>query len=456
MNCDIGAILLDSTECDYESQISETDQWSVPQFYGLGQSVAVFDNDSTIAVGRPNVWPDPNGASEADGDAALFNWDFVSTWRLVSSMRQDLIDIAAPPPTPGSEFGNSVSAGGTTLAIGSAGQVYFSDQGGGTNASPLTSPYHITNAAFGWQVAFSADGNWLIVSDPLDSSNSKRVNDLGNANVLGPAEGGAVFVYTYPALKLTAYVKAPLPLARAHFGCAIAVNHDATIVAIGECNNDGMSTGAFYVLRDRNGLLLGPFEATNHQANANFGSALAVTFSGQYIAVGANGEPSALPGHPGPGSVDHRATAAGAFYIFDQNGAQIDFVKADAVFDHTWFGTSLAFSDESVLIVGAPGDGLRPGAPSFGPMNGMPDPNPGQRAGAAYIYDCTPVCKTRSVIVGSSVVGSLFGESVAVTHHAGTTFVIGAPSSTATPPMGGLESTGYVEIVSTIDNNVPM
>lgn len=209
---------------------------------------------------------------------------------------------------------------------------------------------------FGSALAMSADGLTLVVGALNESSNASGVNgDQSNHALVG---AGAVYVFTRPNTHVLwsqqAYLKASNPGQFAYFGCAVAVSADGTTVAVGARQESSAATGindttattsatnsgAAYVFT-RTGATWTQqayVKASNTNADAQFGSSIALSANGSVLAVGAYQEQSGATGIDGMQS-DKSANGSGATYVFERSGTtwtQQSYVKAS----NTAFGAA--------------------------------------------------------------------------------------------------------------------
>lgn len=170
-------------------------------------------------------------------------------------------------------------------------------------------------------------------------------------------------------------------------------------------------------------------KASNTDAGDSFGAAVAISASGDTIAVGAFDEASGDPEDPG----DNSAPSAGAVYVFVRtaNGwAQQAYIKSPAPDADDLFGTAVALSaDGNVLAVGALGEDTDATGVN-GPMDEL-----GPDAGAAFVYRRTGGAWGLEAFVKASNTdaGDQFGSSIALSGD-GTVLVVGAPNEDADGP----------------------
>ena len=213
---------------------------------------------------------------------------------------------------------------------------------------------HNTNAydVFGWSLALSADGNTLAVGSPLEDGSTNTIN--------GPDDNsrdncGAVYVFTRTGdvWSQQAYIKPSVSAVDDQFGYAVALSSDGNTLAVGAPTQDtaGTDAGIAFVFA-RTGTTWSQqtvVSAATPDVNDWFGSALALSASGDTLAVGAfhdDGSSNAL-------------TDTGAVYIFERVGtswsvgATLRETNQDPSDE---FGYSIAFADDTTLAIGAPNE----------------------------------------------------------------------------------------------------
>lgn len=247
----------------------------------------------------------------------------------------------AATTTAGDGFGASValSADGTTLAAGAAfastraGAVYVFTRSSGMWAQQAylkasnAQPDHL----FGGALALSADGSTLVAGATGDHSDAKGID--GTPGPAGAKGSGAVFVFTRSgtAWSQQAYVK-----------------------------------------------------ASNTGAGDTFGASVALSSTGDVIAVGAQYESSDATGIGGDQAND-RAPLSGAAYVFAREGArwtQQAYVKPGTSRQGAAFGAAVSLSgDGRTLAVGASRDGGHASG-----IDGPPASRSAHGDGAVWVY----------------------------------------------------------------------
>ncbi len=189
-------------------------------------------------------------------------------------------------------------------------------------------------ARFGESVALSEDGNTALVGSPW-------AND-------GVLNGGVAYLYVRSGETWTLQhkIKPAAPGANDHFGQAVSISDDGQWVAIGMpgVNFDGqIGQGTVYLRRRSGAGWFDPMLVSQGGVGANFGSSLALSGDGFYLAVGAPGV----------------ASGRGSAYVFNRLVSsswtlQSTLLPPDGA-DNDGFGFSTAIDDSgAVILIGAP------------------------------------------------------------------------------------------------------
>lgn len=161
----------------------------------------------------------------------------------------------------------------------------------GEGTLTLQQTYTGTNG-FGSSLAFSSDGNILIVSSP-----NETLTDAQNENVDG---SGFVKVYTRsdkvvnPTWSLTRTINNPNLGVEDYFGYDVSISNDASRLAVGsvgESNVSGVRTGAVYIynMTTSSCTLAKKILADDCNAGTCFGSSVSISKDGKKLAIGAFG-----------------------------------------------------------------------------------------------------------------------------------------------------------------------
>lgn len=170
---------------------------------------------------------------------------------------------------------------------------------------------------------------------------------------------------------------------------------------------------------------IGVLEMGRAGAHARFGSSVALSGDGRFLAVGAIDEDSAAIGIDGD-QTDDAAPNAGAVYMFAHDGrawTQQAYVKASNSGEGDYFGSSVALShDGSVLAVGAP---LEDSAATG--IDGEQSDDAAPNAGAVYVFARSEQAWSQQSYLkpSNAAAGDSFGASVAVSGD-GSTIAVGA------------------------------
>lgn len=127
------------------------------------------------------------------------------------------------------------------LACGSPGDVFAPDLGRAIGYFKATNPG--ANDQFGYSVALSADGSTMAVGAYLEDSAAQGIDGDQDSN--GAADSGAVYLYVKEGGTWTrqAYIKASNAGAGDNFGWAVALSASGDVLAVGALREDGGSTG---------------------------------------------------------------------------------------------------------------------------------------------------------------------------------------------------------------------
>jgi hypothetical protein len=192
-------------------------------------------------------------------------------------------------------------------------------------------------------------------------------------------------------------------------------------------NNLMSSSGAVYIYK-KNGstwVLEAFIKSPTPAISQAFGQTIAI--KDDYLVIGAPGEDSGLTGiiNSPTGSADASASNSGSVYFYKRTGTvwnQISYIKADDSFSNLYFGSSVAISNDHI-IVGTPDD--------YHSYTG---------GGAIYTYKIdfggASVSYLNKITPSNLKTNMNFGYSVALSNNY---LVVGAPSDTATS--NGISST---------------
>lgn len=394
----------------------------------FGASVAIGFNGSTLLIGAEGedsnatgVNGDETNNGAADSGAAYIFKRSSARWRqafylkasntragqgfgaqLASSTNADTMIVTAV-----GESSNAVGVDGaqtdTSAARSGAAYVFSVTMGMWFQEAYLKASNTRAGALFGSSVAVSDDGYTVAIGAVGESSNATGAD--GNQSNTSAANSGAVYVFNRAVFwTQQAYLKATNTEAGDRFGANVAVSGDGATVAVQARDEDGGSfgvggdqssnanadSGAVYTYTRVDATIRVPthwvtqsyFKGAN--AAAGWGASLALSTSGQFLAVGSPNDNSDAVGVDGDVS-NTRASRSGAAYWFTRTGgawSRSAYVKASNTDAGDAFGTSVAISrDASMLVVGAPGEASR--ATGIGGDQSNDD---FAGAGAAYVF----------------------------------------------------------------------
>jgi hypothetical protein len=313
----------------------------------------------------------------------------------------------------------------------------------------------------GNSIAVSADGNYLVIGAHAESSAAKGINgDQNDASLYG---SGAVYVFTRRGNSWAqqAYIKASNPQQSANFGMNVALNADATTMAVSayfeSSSGKGINppqddkipqAGAVYVFAragetwsqqaylkaSNTGRPANPNDPDDWGDGDQFGFSVALSADGNVLAVGALSEDSDASGiNNNAFQDDDSAADAGAVYIFTRNGTtwtQRDYLKSsnNEGGDRFGFALALSASGNTLAASGYDEDG------SGRSVNPIPDNRRGG-TGAVYIFDRVDnAWRQTAYLKGSQLNGNdAMGVSVALSDD-GNTVIAGTADDSCLVP----------------------
>jgi hypothetical protein len=260
---------------------------------------------------------------------------------------------------------------------------------------------------FGARLALSGDGNTLAVAAHTEDSNATGIDGAQANN--SASDAGAVHVFVRDAVgqwSQQAYLKASNTDAGDYFGNDVALSHDGDTLAVGafgeRSNATGIDGDQFDDAADEPGAAAGAvyvfvrdtmeqwsqqayLKASNTGEEDLFGSSVALSASGDTLAVGAYWESSSATG-PNGDETDDSLPGSGATYVFVRSTtdqwSQQAYLKASNTGAGDMFGSSVALSDDGdTLAVGAYGEESNATGP-----NGDQDDDSAPEAGAVYVF----------------------------------------------------------------------
>lgn len=308
---------------------------------GYGTSLALSSTGAILAVGAPFR---DSGTTNGGG---VYVYDYTSSW----AQRGSVLTAATPALNERFGYGVALSDDGTVMAVGAPGHyeasperfggVYLYDYSGGTwtqRGSVLVRGTTL-DEFFGASVALSADGTVLAVGA---YSNDEDATNAGGVYVFDYSGG----VWTQRGSRLVSSGT----IGGDNFGIAVALSDNGAILAVGAhlhdlTTNDNKGavwlfdwSGSAWVERSAK------VTASDGADNDYFGSSVALSDSGEILAVGAK-------------QWEGAASNQGQVYLFDWSGTawtERTTVAAGDAAANDYFGAAVAMSDSgAVLAVGA-------------------------------------------------------------------------------------------------------
>lgn len=412
----------------------------------FGYSVALSADGATMAVGAPGdssmsrgidgdqMVDDPSSSpSIRSGAVYLFMRDS-GGWRQQAFIKASNADA-------GDSFGSNVaiSDDGDILAIGApgersastgidgnqednsidgAGAVYIFVRTGDSwrQQAYIKASNTDANDAFGTSLALSGDGGILAVGAPTEDSATDVID--GDQLDASAEDAGSVYLFertTGDSWLQQAYLKASNSDAGDNFGLRLAVAGDGEQVAVGaiyedsaavgtdgdQSDNSVSDAGAVYVFtKNGDGWSQAAYlKAPAAMAGNGFGSGLAFSHQGEWLAIGALGGRVTISTIEGDKTDTSIYNAEGAVYVFQradggwrqdahiafpENGIEQNSCAASGPgFGGSYLGGSVSLSDDGTLLaVGALGEDS-----SAVGINGEYDSYPVTDAGAVYLFE---------------------------------------------------------------------
>ena len=326
----------------------------------FGNSVAFSKDGSVLAIG---AYGDDDNGQDGSGSVYLYSGSGTN-WTEIKK-------LTASDADAGDNFGSSVafSKDGNVLAIGAeddddngvsgSGSVYLYS-GSGTNwteIKKLTASDAASNDNFGSSVAFSNNG-LLAIGAYQDDSNK-----------------GSVYLFSGSGTNWTEIKKLTASDAAAgdNFGSSVAFSNNG-LLAVGaylDHNNGQNDSGSVYLFSGSGTNWTQQTKLTASDADTSdfFGYSLAFSNNG-ILAVGAFGDD------------DNGLSTSGSVYLFSGSGTNWTEIKKITAYDAAtgdYFGSSVAFSNNGLLAIGAYLD----------------DDNGQAGSGSVYLYDL-PLVKNKT------------------------------------------------------------
>jgi len=325
----------------------------------FGASITISDDGNTLAVGaiaEDSASAGING-NQADNTANSAGAVYVFSRAGTTWSQQAYLKAANPDPGDMFGYGVSLSADGSTLAVGSY------DEGGSSRG--INGPYDNMRRGAGAVYVFSRAGTAWSQQAYIHSSNDEAGDSFGVSVSLSD-DGNTLLAGSLDEDCLATGVNPP------------------------GCDNDralDISTGAAYVfVRDGTAWSQQAYlKASNTGANDWFGSRLALSGDGNRALLGASLEDGPGKGINGGPQNDDSAHEAGAAYLFTRTGstwAQQAYIKGSNTEAYDEFGGSVAISrDGRTMVVSAHSEDSAARG-----VNGNQADNKAAEAGAAYVF----------------------------------------------------------------------
>lgn len=363
----------------------------------FGYAVTISGDGDTLVVG---AYQEDSAATGIEGngeDDSVSNAGAVYVFERTAGEWSQAAYIKASTPGLSDVFGYdvTVSADGNTLAVGAPEEDSGATGIGGTEADNsalgsgavyifvrdvnkkwsqqayLKASNTDANDYFGGSIQLSADGDVLAVGAFGEGSGMANNEDDNSAD-----NSGAVYVFSRDGKSTWSqqdYLKALNADTDDYFGHSVDLSADGSTIAVGAyressaakgvggnpADNSLPLSGAVYVFVQKNDdwSQAAYIKASNTGMSDTFGFAVALSATGDILAVGAASESSAVTGIGGNQANDD-AKEAGAVYVFERDEKaswlQMTYVKAPNSGVGDEFGFSVAISDDGdTLAVGA-------------------------------------------------------------------------------------------------------
>ena len=340
----------------------------------FGHSVAV--SDTRIVVSAKDFF-DTNGST----GAYIFDIDGNQIAKVQPSVAQ-----------AEDQFGESVAVSNNRIVVGAprettagpayfAGTVYIFDINGNQLAKIQGSD---TEAYDGFGESVAVSNNRIVVGAKYEDTTA--------------GDAGSVYIFDIDGNQI-AKIQASDAQASDSFGWSVAVSDTRIVVSAPTEDTGGTNTGSVYIF-DIDGNQLAKIQGSDTEEFDEFGRSVAV--SDTRIVVGTLWE-------------DTTWTDSGSAYIFDIDGNQIAKIRASDPQYQDYFGTSVAVSNNRIVV----------GAPT--------EDTTASGAGSVYIFDINGN-QIAKIQASDAQASDLFGRSVAASN---TRIVIGARGEDTTASNAG-------------------
>ncbi len=286
-------------------------------------------------------------------------------------------------------FGSSVDISGNTIIVGAPGEsaentdesnnnallagaayVFLYDENKWGQQAYIKASNADSNDAFGTAVTLSNDT--AVIGAPGESSNAIGINNAQDNNEA--LNSGATYVFNRNETNWTqsAYIKASNTGATDAFGHNLTLDNHTLAVS----SRNGVGGSAYVFLRNDAGLWTQ--QASIQPSTPNEDGTLAVSLSGNMLALGSPTENSAATGINN--TSEDFASHSGAAYLFkrtDNTWTQTLYIKAANTEVDDQFGQSIAVQGETLIVTAPNEDSADP--------EDMQD-NTQPQAGAVYVF----------------------------------------------------------------------
>lgn len=346
--------------------------------YNFGGDLALSGDGHTLAVGA--LEGEDNDTNETKpGVVYIYTHSGVGQWQFDQA-------IYANSPRGFSDFGSALSLNhdGTRLVIGASsdtndndfqtGTAYIYELDDSSNEwafiTRLSPADDQEFSYFGHSVSVSSDGSVVVIGTPEAYGENHSDTNI--------EEGfGAVYSFREADNWTTPEIlRSNSPGTTSHFGAAVSLNEDGTVLAVGEpratITKDGtdfIEAGAAYVFTrtTSNDSWTPPGKAIVAllpREENDFGRYLSLSANGTTLAVGVPYDGSAgnrvynLPDSNLPANDDGAANTSGAVYVFQSELDEWEpkaYIKASNAAEDDNFGAAVSLNKEGTLLaVGAP------------------------------------------------------------------------------------------------------
>jgi hypothetical protein len=392
--------------------------------YGMGWSLALSSDGNTLAISSRYDDANASGINQTPTDFNLDESGAVYVFsKTANGVWTQQAFIKPDAPLAGEMFGHyiSLSADGSTLAVGAPGEQRLPNGSPNTFYFAVGAVYVFERSASSWNqtaylkasnaespdgfgniVSLSGDGKTLLATSMNETGGASGVNGDQSDNSVGAAGAGYVFTKSGTTWSQRAYLKASNPRYGNYLGYSGALSSDGSTIVLGapgqashaigingdELDQSAIDSGAAYVYTV-NGSGIWSQQAyikpSNTAPGSYFGNAVAISADGATIAVGSQNESNLAQGINAPQS-GTSASLVGAAYVFTRVGStwsQESYLKASNAEISDRFGSALALSaDGNTLVVSAP---LEAGA-FAGLSYSSATNNDAPISGAAYVF----------------------------------------------------------------------